>query len=65
MEETTSELTQHYDGAFISILEEMDNKYGFDILGKGEDGRSVIDEQKLTELYQSVLLKLDEKRRNK
>lgn len=25
MEETTSELAQHYDGAFISILEEVDN----------------------------------------
>ena len=24
MEEATSELTQHYDGAFISILEELD-----------------------------------------
>ena len=37
------------------LLEEMASKYGFDVLGKGKDGAVVIDEEKLTELYQSKL----------
>ena len=37
------------------LLEEMANKYGFNILEKGEDGISLVDEEKLTELYQSKI----------
>ena len=37
------------------LLEEMSNKYGFDILKKGENGELSISEDKLTEIYQSKL----------
>ena len=37
------------------LLEQMANQYGFDILEKREDGIVSINEEKLTELYQSKI----------
>ena len=40
------------------MLEELANKFSFDILKKDEEGKTIIDEDKLTKLYQSKVQNL-------